>query len=146
VVITYTYPLSFDRLLHRNPLASGWSLSGTSRFSSGLPVTLADGSDRSLLGTLGNGFNNNLLDTPQVLAGPLNLNTNPRNGQPAFNTSVLVPETLGQLGNAGRRIFHGPGIENFDVQISKTTNLTEKKSLEIRSTSSIMPSSTGQRP
>ncbi|HKE29451.1 MAG TPA: carboxypeptidase regulatory-like domain-containing protein [Bryobacteraceae bacterium] len=132
VVITYTYTLPFDRLFRRSALTTGWSLSGTSRFSSGLPVTLADDSDRSLLGTLGNGYNNNLLDTPQVLSGPLNLNTNPRNGQPAFNTSVLVPEALGQLGDAGRRVFHGPGIENFDMQLSKTTNLTEKKSLEIR--------------
>jgi hypothetical protein len=39
---------------------------------------------------------------------------------------------LGQLGDAGRRIFHGPGIENFDAQLNKTTKLTETKTLEIR--------------
>jgi hypothetical protein len=127
-VITYNYALPF----HHNRLIEGWSISGTSRFSTGLPVTLADDSDRSLLGTLGNGINNNLLDTPEVLAGPLDLNTNPRNGQPVFNTSMIVPEALGQLGDAGRRIFHGPGIENFDVQLSKTTTIRESMSLEIR--------------
>lgn len=131
-VATYTYALPFDRLLGRNRLTEGWSLSGTTRFSTGFPVTLADDSDRSLLGTLGNGVNNELLDTPQMSSGPLRINTNPRNGQPEFNTSVFAPETLGQLGNAARRFFHGPGIENFDMQISKTVWITESKSFDIR--------------
>jgi hypothetical protein len=33
-------------------------------------VTLSDDSDRSLLGPLGNGVNNQLRDTPQMTAGP----------------------------------------------------------------------------
>ena len=128
-VATYTYALPFDRFFRRNRLTDGWSLSGTTRLSSGLPVTLFDDSDRSLLGTLGNGVNNQLLDTPQVSAGPLEMNTNPRNGRPEFNTSLFAPETLGVLGNAARRMFYGPGIENFDMQLSKTIRLTEARSL-----------------
>jgi hypothetical protein len=111
--------LPFDRLFGRNRLTEGWSLSGTTRFSTGFPVTLADDSDRSLLGTLGNGVNNELLDTPQMTPGPLEINTNPRNGRPEFNTSLFAPETLGQLGNAARRFFYGPGIENFDMQSAR---------------------------
>lgn len=131
-VVSYTYKLPFDQFFHPNRLTQGWSISGTTRFASGFPVTLFDDSDRSLLGTLGNGVNNNLLDTPQLLPGSLNLNENPRNGKPVFNTSILVPETLGQLGNAARRMFQGPGIENFDVQVSKTIRFTESKSLDLR--------------
>lgn len=131
-VATYTYGLPFDRLFRRNRLTEGWTLSGTTRFSTGFPVTLADDSDRSLLGTLGNGVNNELLDTPEMISGPLNINTNPRNGQPEFNTSLFAPETLGQLGNAARRFFYGPGIENFDMEMSKTLPLTESKSLDFR--------------
>jgi hypothetical protein len=130
-VVSYTYVLPFDKL-GRNRLTEGWSLSGTTRFASGFPVTLFDDSDRSLLGTLGNGVNNQLLDTPELLPGPLHLNENPRNGKPVFNTSILVPEALGQLGDAARRIFQGPGIENFDMQLSKTIRITESKSLDIR--------------
>ena len=73
-----------------------------------------------------------MLDTPQSRRGPLQINTNPRNGQPAFNTSLFSPETLGELGNAARRFFYGPGIENFDMQISKNVRLTESESLDIR--------------
>ena len=95
-------------------------------------MTLADDSDRSLLGTLGNGVNNELLDTPQVTPGPLQINTNPRNGRSEFNTSLFAPEALGQLGNAARRFFYGPGIDNFDMQISKTVQFTDSRSLDIR--------------
>jgi len=69
-----------------------------------------DDSDNSLLGTLGNGINNYLLDTPEYNGGPLDINTNPRNGKPEFNFSAFRPETLGKLGNASRRFFYGPGI------------------------------------
>ena len=131
-VATYTYVLPFDRLFRRNRMTDGWSLSGTTRFSTGFPVTLADDSDRSLLGTLGNGVNNELLDTPQMISGPLDINTNPRNGRPEFNTSLFAPETLGQLGNAARRFFYGPGIANFDMQMSKTVRVAESKSFDIR--------------
>ena len=82
-----------------------------------------DNSDNSLLGTLGNGVNNYLLDTPQYLPGPLKINTNGRNGKPAFNTSLFPEENLGQLGNAKRRIFYGPGINNFDITLQKNVRL-----------------------
>ena len=131
-VATYTYALPFDHLFRRSRLTEGWSLSGTTRFSTGFPVTLADDSDRSLLGTLGNGVNNQLLDTPQMTSGPLEINTNPRNGLPEFNIALFAPETLGQLGNAARRSFYGPGIENFDIEISKTVRIDESKSFDIR--------------
>lgn len=131
-VATYNDALPLDRLFPRNRLTEGWSIAGTTRFSSGLPVTLFDDSDRSLLGTLGNGVNNQLLDTPRVTSGPLEINTNPRNGRPEFNTSLFAPETLGELGNAARRMFFGPGIENFDIEVNKMVKLAEGKSLEIR--------------
>jgi len=132
-VISYHQELPFARLLSRNnPAAAGWSLSGTTRFASGFPVTLFDNSDNSLLGTLGNGANNYLLDTPQHLPGPLTINTNGRNGRPAFKTSLFPKETLGQLGDAKRRNFYGPGIENFDMTLEKSMRFRNEKLLEFR--------------
>jgi len=120
-------------LFHRsNRLTDGWSISGTTRFATGFPVTLTDNSDNSLLGTLGNGINNYLLDTPQQLPGPLEINTNGRNGKPAFNTALFPIEAKGTLGNAKRRVFYGPGIENFDLTLEKSVRLAESKSLEFR--------------
>jgi len=132
-VASYNYELPFDRLFrHANRWTDGWSISGTTRFSTGFPVTLYDNSDNSLLGTLGNGVNNDLLDTPQFTPGPLQINRNPRNGRPAFNTALFHTEQLGVLGNARRRFFYGPGISNFDMQLTKTVRLAESKSLDLR--------------
>lgn len=130
---SYTLQLPLERAFRKpNRLTTEWSLSGTTRFASGFPVTLFDNSDNSLLGTLGNGVNNYLLDTPQYLPGPLKINRNGRNGRAAFNTSLFPEETMGQLGNAKRRIFYGPGINNFDLTLEKNVRLVDARSLEFR--------------
>ena len=133
-VATYTVELPIASLLHsrKNRLTDGWSVSGASRFASGLPVTLFDTSDNSLLGTLGNGANNYLLDTPRFTPGKLRINTDGRNGRPAFNTALFAEEALGELGNSKRRMFYGPGIDNFDVTVAKTVPFTEGRSLMVR--------------
>jgi hypothetical protein len=130
---SYTWVLPIAMLVHKsNRLTEEWSLSGTTRFATGFPVTLFDNSDNSLLGTLGNGANNYLLDTPQYLPGPLKINTNGRNGRTAFNTALFPEENLGQLGNAKRRIFYGPGINNFDMTLQKGLRLADARSFEFR--------------
>jgi hypothetical protein len=132
-VASYTVALPVASLLRKNNrLTEQWSLSGTTRFATGLPVTFFDNSDNSLIGTLGNGANNYLFDTPQYTSGPLKINTNGRNGRPAFNTSLFSEEALGQLGNARRRIFYGPGTNNFDLTLRKEVHLVEARSLEFR--------------
>jgi hypothetical protein len=132
-VASYTLALPVEAAFRRsNRLTSDWSVSGTTRFASGFPVTLYDNSDNSLLGTLGNGINNYLLDTPQFLPRPLKIDTNGRNGKPAFNTALFPEETLGQLGNAKRRMFYGPGIENFDLTLQKDLRLIDARSLQFR--------------
>src|SRR6516225_6214489 len=132
-VASYKIGLPFDKLFRRkNRFTDDWALSGTTRFSTGLPVTLYDDSDYSLLGTLGNGINNYLLDTPNYSGSPLDINTNPRNGKPEFKTSAFTREELGQLGDASRRFFCGPGINNFDMSLNKLLRINESKSLEFR--------------
>ena len=132
-VASYTLALPVASAVRRsNRLTEDWSISGTTRFATGFPVTLYDNSDLSLLGTLGNGVNNYLLDTPRYLAGPLKINTDGRNGRPAFNTALFPEESIGQLGNARRRNFYGPGIENFDLTLQKEIEFHDTRSLEFR--------------
>ena len=54
------------------------------------------------------------------------------NGLPYFNTSLFGLQPLGQSGSAARRLFYGPGIENFDVALSKAVSLGESRSLQFR--------------
>jgi hypothetical protein len=132
-VASYTLALPIAALIRKsNRLTEQWSLSGTTRFATGLPVTFSDNSDNSLIGTLGNGANNYLLDTAQYKPGPFRINTNGRNGRPAFDTSLFSEETLGRLGNAKRRIFYGPGIDNFDLTLRKDLRLADARSIEFR--------------
>ncbi len=132
-VVSYEYQLPIDVLFHTaNRWAKDWTLSGISHFSSGFPITLVNNTDNSLLGTNPNGINNASVDEPQYSGGALNLNLNPRNGQPYFNSAVFSPQPLGTPGNSQRRFFHGPGSENFDMAISKKIVITESMGLLFR--------------
>jgi Carboxypeptidase regulatory-like domain len=133
VVASYTWRIPFRRVFPAGGRwKDGWSISGITHFSTGLPVTFYNYQDTSLLGTQGNGVNNLAVDELQYTPGPLNVNGNPRNGRPYFNTSLYSLPALGSLGNSGRRAFSGPGMANFDLTVQKDVKLTESKSLEIR--------------
>ena len=141
-VASYTYKVPFASLFHdHNRWTEGWSISGTTRFSTGFPVTLMNPNDTSLIGTFGNGINNLTVDELDFTPGPLGLDQNPRNGKPYFNTSLfsLPPDNsaagdriANTIGNSGRRFFSGPGINNFDLTVQKDLRLSESKIFEFR--------------
>jgi hypothetical protein len=131
-VVSYQYLLPFDQLAgNRLPLlTSGWRLVGITRFATGFPVSLTEVDDRSLAGSFGSGVGLPP-DTPSFLGGHLNF-TNPRSGNPYFNTSLFSPEPLGSLGNASRAFFHGPGFNNFDLSVQKNFKIRESMGFEFR--------------
>ena len=132
-VVSYDYRIPLVTLFHgSNRWTQGWTISGVTRFSSGFPVTLYNYSDNSLLGAEPNGINNYGVDEPQYTPGPLDLNHNPRNGAAYFNTSLFSLQPLGTPGNAKRRFFDGPGLNNYDMTLMKETRITESKSLVVR--------------
>jgi hypothetical protein len=132
-VVSYAWELPVDRLLAASDRwTKGWTLSGITHFSSGFPVTLLNYGDNSLLGAEPNGINNYGVDEPEFTPGPLDLNSNPRNGKSYFNTSLFSPQPLGTPGNARRRFFYGPGLDNYDIALMKSVPLTESKSLQFR--------------
>ncbi len=132
-VVSYNYQLPLEQLFRvSNGWTRGWEFSGITHFSSGLPVTLVNFGDNSLIGSEPNGINNFGVDEPDYSGGPLNLNPNPRNGQPYFDTSVLTENALGTPGTAKRRFFYGPGMNNYDLALLKNVRLTEAKSLQFR--------------
>lgn len=126
-VASYHYTLPFDRFFSSNRLTSGWVLAGITRFASGLPVTINEPDDRSLLGTTSAGT----VDRPNYTPGDLHI-ADPRTGSTYFNTSLFSQENLGQLGTSSQRFFHGPGILNTDIALLKDTRITESKTLQFR--------------
>jgi TonB dependent receptor len=132
-VVSYEYVLPVDRAFHvANRWTKDWSISGITHLTTGFPVTLVNNSDNSLLGTNPNGINNSSVDEPEYTSGPLQINHNPRNGNAYFNTSLFGLQPLGTPGNSPRRLFYGPGAENFDVALSKKLDLNETKALLFR--------------
>jgi TonB dependent receptor len=135
LVASYSYTLPIDKLGGPTRLTNGWAISGITKFATGLPVTLVETDDQSLLGT---GFGGPItlpVDTPQIV-GPLEI-TNPRNvigGVQGyyFNPSAFGPSALGTEGDARRRYFHGPGINNWDFALLKNTMITERFNLQFR--------------
>jgi hypothetical protein len=132
-VASYNVNLPFDKLGGPKRLTNGWALSGITRFSTGIPVTLIETDDHSLLGTSFTGPQPLPVDTPNFAGGSLGI-MNPRTspGHAYFNTSLFSPSAIGQEGTANRRFFHGPGINNWDMALVKDTSLTESKKLEFR--------------
>jgi hypothetical protein len=132
-VLSYHSEIPFDRWFHaENRATQGWVISGITRFSTGFPVTFYNDGDTSLLGTQPDGVNPYGVDLLNYTPGPLDLNSNPRNGRQYFNTSLFGTPPLGQLGNSGRRFFYGPGINNYDIALLKTTRITEFTALQFR--------------
>ena len=131
-VASYRYTLPVARLLRQSSaLTEGWQVSGITRFSTGFPVTLVNNNDTSLLGTQPNGINNNGVDEPDFLGGSLQLNQRPGAG-PAFDASQFPFPALGTLGNARRRFFYGPGADNSDLTLGKTTPVRDWANIELR--------------
>lgn len=131
-VASYSYNLPFDKFSFANTalgtrLLKGWVVSGITTFATGLPVTITEVDDNSLLGATSDN-----VDEPNFTPGKILNNTNPRTGLTYFDTSLFSQEPLGQLGDSNRRFFHGPGLNNFDLVLEKNVRVTESKQFQFR--------------
>jgi Carboxypeptidase regulatory-like domain len=135
-VASYIWAIPFDRAFRGGPkrLTQGWQLQGIVRLSTGFPVQLNEpNEDASLAGS-------SSTDMPN-LVGPLHL-LNPHNSSShlVFDPSAFAQNTCnsptdpgcGTFGTANRRFFHGPGITNFDMGLTKRIPITESKAFELR--------------
>lgn len=132
-VANYTVQLPIDRwvgkLTAAQRLAAGWALSGITTYASGQPIQLTESDDNSLSGTF-----LAPVDVPSYAnnGSKLFVDRNPRHGLPYFNPNYFVQEPLGQIGNAMRRFFVGPGMDNYNLALLKSTTLKEHKELQFR--------------
>ena len=123
--LSYGYDLPFGK----GRLRGGWQTFGIWTFQTGRPFTvalLAD-LDNSNTGrsTLGFGAN----DRPNVLRNPA---LSQRSADRWFDTTAFAVPPFGSFGNAGRNILTGPGYQNVNVSVIKTTGLGEHVPLQFR--------------
>jgi hypothetical protein len=137
-VVSYNYELPFDKWTHANRFTSGWTLSGITRFETGLPVTMVETDDHSLLGTAFGGPITLAVDTPNQVSALHVFNARQFqsiNGTAAhyyFDPTSFASSAIGVEGDARRRFFHGPGEDNFDLALVKNTKLQENLNLSFR--------------
>jgi hypothetical protein len=131
-VVSYAYSLPVDKLGGPKKLTGGWQISGITRFATGLPVTLVETDDHSLLGTSFGGPITLPVDTPNLVAPLQILDIRKSPGQFYFNPNSFASSAVGTEGSANRRFFHGPGINNWDFALVKNTQLTERLNLQLR--------------
>jgi hypothetical protein len=126
-VISYGYDLPFYRSGHgaASKLLGGWTISGITRFNTGFPIALTENDDASLCGCAG-------ADVPNYDGQPIHYLDPRKPGHLFFDPSPFSPEILGTTGNAKRRFFHGPGINNWDLALHKNTLIGERMALEFR--------------
>ncbi|HYK90550.1 MAG TPA: TonB-dependent receptor [Acidobacteriota bacterium] len=121
LVVNYTYQVpSLGKKLDSKPLDAvlgGWQISGITSFISGTPVnpgfSTVDGTD--ITGST-EGARMNLIGNPYL---PKSDRTFSRN----FNTQAFARPAVRDFGNAGVFYLRNPGINNWDVTISKRVPL-----------------------
>jgi hypothetical protein len=108
----------------------GWSLSGIAHVSGGFPYdifTVVDTDGTGGFGTTRPNFNPNATPVPvpstqipsaRTLIGP--------------NPGFFSPAPFGSPGNLPRNFFRFPGVNNWDMVLTKITRLNERYRLELR--------------
>ncbi len=110
VVASFNWNLPFARWVGDNKIAKqivgGWSISGITKMASGVPITMSDSSDYSLVG--GSGIDMPFYTAGNLAAGGVNGDHNPRDRNPAtgkpypyFNTALFKTEKVGGGGAIG---------------------------------------------
>ncbi|MBI2686893.1 MAG: TonB-dependent receptor [Acidobacteria bacterium] len=97
-----------------NAIIGGWQVGSIVTVSTGFPMTVGSGSDRSNTGS-GN-------DRPNYISG---VDPNLANHDPQrwFNPAAFIVQPLGTFGNVGRNTLISPSIFNWDFSTLKNFNL-----------------------
>jgi len=119
----YDLPLWRDQRGVIGKVLGGWEISGITTFQSGQPTGLGVSGDLS--GT-GQGAR------PIWVSNP-NLPKSERTMTRWFNTQAITVPPSGTWGNLGRNVLVGPGLNNWDLALSKNFKLREGIRLQFRS-------------
>jgi hypothetical protein len=136
-VASYIWAIPFDRAFGSAPkrLTQGWQIQGITRFATGFPIQLNQGTgDASLAGSSSTDMPNRVGNVTTVNPRAANPNCLTSDGTGCYflPTAFAVNTTLGTFGTANRRFFHGPGFNNTDFGMLKRTRLTERFSFDLR--------------
>jgi hypothetical protein len=122
LIISYVYELPFQNWTgRRGRLTDGWQFSGSMTFRDGLATPVFDTTNPS-----GTSENRDRPDCSGPIVYQLTDLTKP------YVVSGLVPAAKGTFGNCPRNPIRAPGINDFDLSLTKNTTLREGMTLQFR--------------
>ena len=132
LVTSFVYELPFGRGKKflsdvptvANHILGGWQVNAIVTFQDGFPMTV----QAADLGGLNDTFGTNRAN----VVGEPELSPSSRTIDRWFNTEAFQQPARGVLGNSGRSIMQGPGINNFDTGLFKNFFVTEGISVQLR--------------
>ncbi len=141
-VANYVYDLPFFKAQRGviGHVLGGWELSGITRFQSGSSITLTQSNDPFNSGDYpgspgtfpgGIGIDPAPSVSPRPDAVPGVSLTGSGNRFQWFNTAAFT-DAIGHFGTAGRGLFLGPGLENWDLAGIRNFKIGERFSLQFR--------------
>ena len=128
LAVNYSWQLPFGHKDHShgaatNLLVSGWTVSGITTLSSGLPFDIFTPVDTQHTG---------LVSRPDLNTGVrVPPSSDPRT-QTGPSLALFSIPPFGSAGNLGRNHFRGPGINNSDAVLSKQLGIHERVKLDMR--------------
>ncbi|MGH9467802.1 MAG: carboxypeptidase regulatory-like domain-containing protein, partial [Terriglobales bacterium] len=137
LVAHYTYALPFrgnGKL--GNALVSGWHIAGITTLQMGTPIHITDLADGfyGVTSLTCPGFASfyECWDVPNVDGAVTSLDPRTSSRNEWFNPATFSAPALGTMGDVGRSVINGPGMDNWDIQISKDIATTENTHMELR--------------
>ncbi len=123
-VLTFNYLWDIPFFGHTNgpvkAIFDGWQLGGITNFQEGFPSNVTLTTDNE---GIGGG-----LERPNRIGNP----SGPRTLANWFNTSAFVVPPIATFGNAPNGVVRGPGLNNWDLALSKNIHLKESKVVSLR--------------
>lgn len=104
-----------------------WQISGVTSMISGSPITVGYSfvTAKDITGTPDQAARIVVLSNPVLPKGDRTFATN-------FRTDVFAPPAVGTVGNAARTLLRGPGVNNWDLAVSKNFKFRERVQLLFR--------------
>ncbi|HZT72813.1 MAG TPA: carboxypeptidase regulatory-like domain-containing protein [Terriglobales bacterium] len=140
-VANYVYDLPFfaDQQGAVGRLLGGWEISGITTLEQGFPLTVTQSDDPFNLGDFpacpancfpgGIGIDQSPVIAPRPdLTGPIVL---PQTATEWVSPSAFTP-AVGHFGTAGRGLFLGPGLSEWDFALFKNFKVTERLNAQLR--------------
>lgn len=130
-VTSFVYELPVGRGKHLgnnmnkaiNAVVGGWQLNGIVTLQKGFPYTIFGPDQSGVLATFGNRAN---------LVGNPNPSGFRKTVSEWFNTSAFASAPVAVYGDSPRNILRGPGINDWDLGLTKNFALTERSHLQVR--------------